>query len=44
MNPLTRVTGLAEQDNESFGAPTLDAALEEHERIVQKLLRHLTGR
>lgn len=41
---ITRVTGLAEQDNESFGAQTLDAALEEHERIVQKLLRQLTGR
>ncbi|MGY2488003.1 hypothetical protein [Cupriavidus sp. CP313] len=41
---ITRVTGLAEQDNESYGARTLDAALEEHERIVQKLLRQLTGR
>ncbi|AEI79908.1 hypothetical protein CNE_2c09360 [Cupriavidus necator N-1] len=41
---ITRVTGLAEQDNESFGAQTLDAALEEHERIVQKLLRQPTGR
>ncbi|SDC87974.1 hypothetical protein SAMN05216345_104287 [Cupriavidus sp. YR651] len=40
---LTRVTGLAGHDNESYGAPTLDAAMEEHERIVQKLLRELSG-
>src|SRR5215472_10466212 len=32
---ITRVTGLAAQDNESYGAQTLDAALEQHERIVQ---------
>ncbi|AQV97328.1 MULTISPECIES: hypothetical protein [Cupriavidus] len=38
---ITRVTGLAGQDNESYGAQTLEAALEEHERIVQQLLRQL---
>ncbi|NOV22095.1 hypothetical protein E5S69_00940 [Cupriavidus necator] len=41
---ITRVSGLASQDNESYGAQTLEAALEEHERIVQRLLRRLSGR
>lgn len=41
---ITRVTGLAAQDNDSFGAQTLEGALEQHEQIVQKLLRELTGR
>jgi len=45
---ITRVTGLpagtGEGQGESYGAPTLDAALEQHERIVQELLRALTGR
>lgn len=41
---ITRVTGLAPpQQNESYGAQTLEAALEQHERIVQKLLRELSG-
>lgn len=40
---ITRVTGLATQQNESYGAHTLEAALEQHERIVQKLLRELSG-
>jgi hypothetical protein len=34
----------ARKDNESFGASTLGEALELHERIVQKILRLLTGR
>lgn len=41
---ITRVTGLAEQDNDSYGASTLASALEQHEQIVQKFLRELTGR
>lgn len=40
---ITRVTGLPGHDNESYGAQSLDAALEEHERIVQMLLRELSG-
>ena len=40
---ITRVTGLADGANESYGARTLDEALEHHEQIVQKLLRELTG-
>lgn len=38
---VTRVTGMDEQDNASYGSPTLDAALALHEEIVQKLLRQL---
>ncbi|WP_042878827.1 hypothetical protein [Cupriavidus necator] len=41
---VTRVTGMEEQDNESFGSPTLEAALTLHEEIVQKRLRQLTGK
>jgi hypothetical protein len=41
---ITRVTGLSGHDNESFGAASLDVAMEEHERIVQKLLHELAGR
>jgi hypothetical protein len=41
---VTRIAGMAVQDdNESYGASTLDEALEWHERIVQKILRMLTG-
>ena len=39
---VTRVAGM--RDNESYGARTLDEALEQHERIVQKILHMLTGR
>jgi hypothetical protein len=35
---------MPEWDNESYGARTLDEALEQHERIVQKILHMLTGR
>ncbi|OUL73041.1 hypothetical protein [Paraburkholderia hospita] len=41
---VTRIAGMPERDNESYGAYTLDEALEQHERIVQKALRTLTGR
>ena len=41
---VTRVAGMQERDNESYGAHTLDEALEQHERIVQKILHMLTGR
>jgi len=41
---ITRVTGLEAHGNESYGAPTLEVALEQHEQIVQKLLRELIGR
>jgi hypothetical protein len=41
---LTRVAGMEARDNRSYGARTLDEALEQHERIVQKIFRMLTGR
>ncbi|MGF6857391.1 hypothetical protein [Paraburkholderia sp. CI3] len=41
---VTRVAGMQAQDNRSYGASTLDEALERHERIVQKILRMLTAR
>ena len=41
---VTRIAGMPAQDNRSYGAPTLNEALEQHERIVQKILRLLTGR
>ena len=41
---VTRVAGMRERDNESYGARTLDEALEQHERIVQNILRMLTER
>lgn len=41
---VTRVSGMGEQDNQSFGSPTLEAALTLHEEIVQKLLRQLGGK
>lgn len=41
---VTRVAGVGARDMESYGSYTLDEALEQHERIVQQLLRALTGR
>jgi hypothetical protein len=41
---VTRVAGMDAGDNRSYGARTLDDALEQHERIVQKILRMLIGR
>ena len=41
---VTRVAGMEARDNKSYGAYTLDEALEQHERMVQKLLRTLAGR
>ena len=42
---VTRIAGMEVPDNnESYGASTLAAALERHERIVQKILAILTGR
>ncbi|MCG5077825.1 hypothetical protein [Paraburkholderia tagetis] len=41
---VTRIAGMKVRDeNESYGASTLDEALERHECIVQKILRMLTG-
>lgn len=41
---VTRIAGTQDGNNESYGARTLDEALEQHERIVQKILRMLAGR
>ncbi|MEX3967373.1 hypothetical protein AB4Y42_35000 [Paraburkholderia sp. EG286B] len=42
---VTRVAGMAARgDNESYGARTLDRALEQQERSVQKIVRLLTRR
>jgi len=42
---VTRVAGMeAQDDNESYGTSTLDQALEQHECIVQKILRMLAER
>ena len=41
---VTRIAGMQARDNRSYGAPALDEALEQHERIVQKILRMQTGR
>ncbi|MEX3934526.1 hypothetical protein AB4Y32_22525 [Paraburkholderia phymatum] len=41
---VTRIAGMQARDNKSYGARTLDEALEQHERIVQKILQMLTGR
>ena len=41
---VTRVAGTQARDNKSYGARTLDEALEQHELIVQKILRMLTRR
>jgi hypothetical protein len=42
---VTRIAGMqARDDNESYGASTLEEALERHESIVQEILRRLTGR
>jgi hypothetical protein len=40
---VTRVAGMEARDNRSYGARTLDEALEQHERVVQKILRMLTA-
>jgi len=39
---VTRIAGMQMPDNESYGAATLAEALEQHEHIVQKILRMLT--
>lgn len=41
---VTRIAGMKTPDNKSYGAGTLEVALEQHERIVKKILRMLTGR
>ncbi|MGH8857177.1 MAG: hypothetical protein ACREXG_04000 [Polaromonas sp.] len=41
---VTRVAGMGAHVTESYGSYTLDEALEQHERLVQKLLRALAGR
>ncbi|MFJ1260608.1 hypothetical protein [Cupriavidus sp. CuC1] len=38
---VTRVVGKVAEENESYGAHTLDEALEQHEQLVQKLIRAL---
>ncbi|MBN3787037.1 hypothetical protein [Burkholderia sp. Ac-20353] len=41
---VTRIAGMAEQENKAFAARTADEALEQHERVLQEILRKLTGR
>src|ERR1700755_638346 len=41
---VTRVAGMEARDNKSYGARTLDEALEQHELIVQKIVRMFTRR
>jgi hypothetical protein len=41
---VTRVAGMQARDNKSYGSPTLAEALAQHELIVQKILRMLSGR
>ena len=41
---VTRVAGMQARDNKSYAAGTLDEALEEHERVVQRILRMLIAR
>jgi hypothetical protein len=41
---VTRVAGMEARDSKSYGARTLDEALEQHELTVQKILGMLTGR
>ncbi|TDG06509.1 hypothetical protein E1N52_19445 [Paraburkholderia guartelaensis] len=42
---VTRIAGMeVGDDNESYGASTLEEALARHERIVRKILKGLTGR
>ncbi|SAK77741.1 hypothetical protein [Caballeronia ptereochthonis] len=41
---VTRIAGMEARDDRSYGARTLDEAQELHERIVQQILRKLTGR
>ena len=38
---VTRVVGKVAEENESYGACTLEEALEQHEQLVQKLIRAL---
>ncbi len=40
---VTRVVGRVAEGNESYGADTLDEALEKHEQLLQKLLLALAG-
>lgn len=39
---MTRIAGMQARDNKSYGERTLYEALEQHERIAQKILRMLT--
>jgi hypothetical protein len=41
---VTRVAGMEARDNKSYGARTLDEALEQHELIVQNIIRMLARR
>ncbi|OMG71035.1 hypothetical protein [Burkholderia ubonensis] len=42
---VTRVAGMEDaQDNQGYAASTLDAALEQHERLLQDIFRKLIGR
>jgi hypothetical protein len=40
---VTRIAGSEARENKSYATSTLNEALEQHERIVQKILRRLTG-
>ena len=41
---VTRIAGMEARENKSYAACPVDEALEQHERIVQRILRMLTGR
>ncbi|MGU7770622.1 hypothetical protein ACV229_10630 [Burkholderia sp. MR1-5-21] len=41
---VTRIAGLQVQDNQAFAASTLDEAMDQHEHLLQDILRKLTGR
>jgi hypothetical protein len=39
---VTRIAGMQARDNKSYGTTTLGEAMEQHERIVQKIIQMLT--
>jgi len=41
---VTRIAGMGAGDNKSYATRTLDEALEQHERVLQEILRKLTER
>jgi hypothetical protein len=41
---VTRIAGMEARDNKGYAARTLDEALDQHERVLQKILQKLTKR